>query len=47
MARNGVRKLLAEPVKTVFDMFTSELPASYFDGVFEHRRDELPRDVEV
>jgi hypothetical protein len=32
----------------VFDIFGSDLPDSYFEGVFEHeRRGDSPRDIEL
>lgn len=46
-ARNGVRSLLSRPVTTAFDMFASDLTDAHFDGVFNHDRSELPRDVEL
>jgi len=39
------RRELAKPVKTVFDMFASELPDSYFEGLFDERSNELPHNV--
>jgi hypothetical protein len=46
-ARTGVRILLAKPVRTALDVFASDLPDSYFEGVFEHRKRDMPRDVDL
>jgi hypothetical protein len=47
--RNQLRSVVAKPrLNTVFDIFGSDLPDAYFDGVFEQiRRGDLPRDVEL
>jgi hypothetical protein len=46
--RVHLRSAVAEPqMATVFEIFGSDLPEDYFDGVFEQvRRDDAPRDVE-
>ena len=45
--RAQLRTAIATPrASAIFDIFGSDLPDSYFDGVFEHdRRGDLPRDV--
>jgi hypothetical protein len=47
--RVQLRTAVAAPRKAaVFDIFGSDLPDSYFDGVFDHdRRRDSPRDVEL
>lgn len=47
--RDQLRGIVAGPrASSVFDIFGSELPDAYFDGVFEHdRRGDMPRDVEL
>jgi hypothetical protein len=47
--RVQLRTAVAGPrASAVFDIFGSDLPDEYFDGVFEeNRRDETPRDVEL
>ena len=47
--RNQLRSVVAKPrVDTVFDIFGSDLPDEYFDGVFEQgRQADMPRDVEL
>ncbi len=47
--RNQLRSVIAKPrVDSVFDIFGSDLPDAYFDGVFEQtRRGDLPRDVDL
>jgi hypothetical protein len=47
--RVQLRAAIAAPrASAVFDIFGSDLPDSYFDGVFEHdRRGDTPRDVEL
>jgi hypothetical protein len=47
LARYGIRALLSKPASTAFDMFASDLTDAHFDGVFNHDRSELPRDVEL
>lgn len=38
----------APRASAVFDIFGSDLPDSYFDGVFDHdRRGDTPRDVDL
>jgi hypothetical protein len=45
--RAQLRAAIAVPrTSAIFDIFGSDLPDSYFDGVFEHdRRGDMPRDV--
>jgi hypothetical protein len=47
--RNQLRSVVAKPrVDSVFDIFGSDLPDAYFDGVFEQgRQADTPRDVEL
>lgn len=47
--RNQLRSVVAKPrVDTVFDIFGSDLPDAYFDGVFDQSRQrDAPRDVEL
>ena len=45
--RVQLRAIVAEPrASAVFDIFGSDLPDAYFDGVFDHdRRADPPRDT--
>jgi hypothetical protein len=47
--RAQLRTAVAGPrASAVFDIFGSDLPDAYFDGVFEEdRRSDMPRDVEM
>jgi hypothetical protein len=47
--RQQLRTVVAEPrTHSVFDIFGSDLPDAYFEGVFEHgRRKDAPREVEL
>ena len=47
--RNQLRSVVAKPrADSVFDIFGSDLPDAYFDGVFEQNRQrDTPRDVEL
>jgi hypothetical protein len=47
--RVQLRSVIAAPRKSaVFDIFGSDLPDSYFDGVFENdRRSDIPRNAEL
>ena len=47
--RAQLRVIISGPrASSVFDIFGSDLPDAYFDGVFEHdRRGDVPRDVEL
>lgn len=47
--RAQLRSIVAKPrASTVFDIFGSDLPDVYFEGLFEHgRRNDLPRDFEL
>jgi hypothetical protein len=47
--RVQLRATIAQPrASAVFDLFGSDLPDAYFDGVFEQdRRGDLPRDVDL
>lgn len=47
--RNQLRSVVAKPrVDTVFDIFGSDLPDAYFDGVLDQSRQrDAPRDVEL
>ena len=46
--RNQLRSVVAKPrADTVFDIFGSDLPDAYFDGVFEQSRQrDMPRAIE-
>jgi hypothetical protein len=46
-ARNEIQSLLSKPGRTAFDMFSSDLTDAHFDGVFDHDRRELNRDVDL
>jgi hypothetical protein len=47
--RNQLRSVVAKPrAASVFEIFGSDLPDAYFDGVFaQNRRLDPPRDVEL
>ncbi len=47
--RAQLRSLLAKPrAASAFDIFGSDLPDAYFDGVFDETgRRDLPRDVDL
>jgi hypothetical protein len=47
--RNQLRAVVLKPrVDNVFDIFGSDLPDAYFDGVFDQRRkDDAPRDIDL
>ena len=46
--RAQLRSAIAKPqAGGVFDIFGSDLPDEAFDGVFETRRRDMPRDVDL
>jgi hypothetical protein len=47
--RNQLRSVVAKPrADSVFDIFGSDLPGEYFEGVFnQSRQRDTPRDVEL
>ena len=47
--RNQLRSVVAKPrADSVFDIFGSDLPDEYFEGVFNQiRQRDTPRDVEL
>lgn len=47
--RDQLRAVVVQPrAAAVYDIFGSDLPDSYFEGVFDQgRRDDLPRDVSL
>jgi hypothetical protein len=47
--RSQLRAIVSQPrAAAVFDIFGSDLPDSYFDGVFEHdRHGDPPRDLDL
>ena len=47
--RNQLRSVVAKPrLDTVFDIFGSDLPDAYFDGVFNQcRKGDKPRDIDL